>query len=306
MKFGKLGDIESVDFTLPEDAAGTAEALANSAASGDPPTFYLGGTGWGMKEWVGTIYPEKAKAAEFLHHYTRQFNTIELNTTHYRIPDLATIEKWKAEAPTDFRYCPKMPQTISHSNNLGISGGELPAFCASIEQLEEKLGCCFMQLPPYFGVDRLSVLERFIERFPAHIPLAIELRHESWFGGNPATEQLWQLMEARRVSTVLSDVAGRRDVLHMRLTTGTAMVRFVGNLLHQTDYERADAWLDRLEKWFAQGLQQVFFFAHQSDDALVPEMAQYILKRASQIPNVQTRGPKLIAEEPPKGQMSLF
>lgn len=306
MNFGKLSNIEAVDFSLPEDAASTALALAKNNSSGATPTFYIGCTGWGMKEWLGKVYPEKAKASEFLRHYTRQFNTIELNTTHYRIPDWATIQKWKTEAADDFRFCPKLPQTISHSNHLGISGGELPAFCESIQQLEEKLGCCFMQLPPYFGVDRLAVLERFLERFPSHIPLALELRHESWFGESSATAALFEQMEARNISTVITDVAGRRDVLHMRLTTKTAMVRFVGNNLHPTDYQRADAWVERLAQWFSQGLEEVYFFTHEPDNLLAPELAYYIFEQAKQISNVQTRGPKLAGNEPPQGQMSLF
>ncbi|NUO02892.1 MAG: DUF72 domain-containing protein [Saprospiraceae bacterium] len=306
MEFGKLQSIESVDFTLPADVAGTAKLLAQSPASGRPPAFFIGCTGWSMKEWVGKVYPEKAKASDFLRHYSRQFNTIELNTTHYRIPDWVTIQKWKNEAAGDFRFCPKLPQTISHSNNLGISGGELPAFCESIQQLEEKLGCCFMQLPPYFGVDRLPVIERFIERFPKHIPLALELRHESWFGESPAATALFALMEMHRISTVITDVAGRRDVLHMRLTNDTAMVRFVGNNLHPTDYLRVDAWVARIATWFEQGLQEVFFFTHEPDNLLAPELALYVFERARQIKGIETRGPKLMGKEPEGGQMRLF
>jgi len=306
MEFGKLPTIESVDFSLPADGAGTAQVLANSPASGGQPTFYIGCTGWGMKEWIGKVYPEKAKASDFLRHYSRQFNTIELNTTHYRIPDWVTIQKWKTEAADGFRFCPKLPQTISHSNTLGISGGELPAFCESIQQLEEKLGCCFMQLPPYFGVDRLPVIERFIERFPKHIPLALELRHESWFGESPASDALFSLMQEHRIAAVITDVAGRRDVLHMRLTTGTAMIRFVGNNLHPTDYQRVDAWVSRIGDWFEQGLQEVFFFTHEPDNLMAPELAFYVFEQASRIDGIQTRGPKLAGNEPEKGQMRLF
>ncbi len=306
MEFGKVNNIETVDFSLPGDAAGTKQALANSPASGVSPTFYIGCTGWSMKEWVGKVYPEKTKAGDFLRHYSRQFNTIELNTTHYRIPDWVTIQKWKAEVTDDFRFCPKLPQTISHSNNLGISGHELPAFCESIQQLDEKLGCCFMQLPPYFGVDRLPVIERFVERFPSHIPLALELRHESWFGDNPAAAPLFQLLEAHRMAAVITDVAGRRDVLHMRLCNGTAMIRFVGNRLHPSDFQRVDTWVARLATWFAQGLQEVYFFTHEPDNLMAPELARYVFEKASLIEGVRTRGPKLAGNEPPKGQMSLF
>ena len=90
-------------------------------------------------------------------------------------------EKWKNESTPDFRFCPKMPQVISHSSDLGANNDALDNFCKNILLLEEKLGCCFMQLPPYFGMDRLPVLEHFFRRFPKEIRLAVELRHESIF-----------------------------------------------------------------------------------------------------------------------------
>jgi len=77
MKFGKLPDITQVDFTLPPDPAGTTTILAKLPPS-KAPKLYVGCTGWGMKEWVGKVYPEKTKAKDYLTHYTKQFNTIEL------------------------------------------------------------------------------------------------------------------------------------------------------------------------------------------------------------------------------------
>ena len=144
--------------------------------------FYIGCTGWSMKEWVGKVYPTGTKAKGYLEHYSKQFNTIELNTTHYRTPDSKTIQKWKSESELQIlSFVPKILQAISHSRNLGAGTGQIINFVEAIQGLEEKLGCSFMQFPPYFGVDKLPVLESFVKQFPTHIPLALELRHESWF-----------------------------------------------------------------------------------------------------------------------------
>ena len=69
MKFGKLSDISTVDFQLPTDN-GDNERLLKKHPINDAPTLYVGCTGWGMKEWVGTVYPKGAKAKEFLSYYT--------------------------------------------------------------------------------------------------------------------------------------------------------------------------------------------------------------------------------------------
>lgn len=305
MKFGKLSDISHVDFQLPPDAAETATTLVKYKQENQPLDFYIGCTGWSMKEWVGSIYPKNAKAKDFLKYYTEQFNTIELNTTHYRIPTLATIQKWKDQSVADFKFCPKVPQTISHSKSLGIGTSALQQFCDAVANLEDKLGCCFIQLPPYFGVDRMPLLLNFIDQFPSEIPLAIEFRHESWFSQLHDFKNIMEHMEQKGVSSVISDVAGRRDVLHMHLTTSTAMIRFVGNGLHPTDFERVNTWIDRLQQWQQLGLTTVYFFTHEPDNIQAPELARFLFEKILPNNQIQTRGPKFLEADQGE-QMSLF
>lgn len=307
MKFGKLQNIDKVDFSLPPDPEENQAVLNRYDLKVGKLQFYMGCTGWSMKEWIGTVYPKNTKSKDFLRAYGRQFNSIELNTTHYRIPTEETILKWKAETPNDFKFCPKVPQTISHSRNLGIGSEQLLLFCEKIQELKENLGCCFMQLPPYFGFDKLALLENFLQNFPNHIPLAIELRHESWFNEMDHQSALFEVLEKYHVSPVITDVAGRRDVLHMRLTTPTAMVRFVGNGLHPTDYSRIDSWIDRIRKWQQEGLVSIYFFPHEPDNIQAPELAEYILKKLSKFNDIHVRGPKLEDPNNRAGQqMALF
>lgn len=303
MKFGKLADISPVDFSLPADARFNAQVYTNQVAP-QPVQFYIGCTGWSMKEWIGKVYPKGTKAKEYLHHYTRQFNTIEHNTTHYRIPDSDTICQWREEAPDDFRYCPKLPQRISHSRDLGMGSQELRLFWEMIGGLEDRLGCCFIQLPPHFGYHKLPLLREFLQMWPLSIPLAVEVRHESWFAEASHTQEWLQLLQEHQKTAVLTDVAGRRDVLHMGLSGLSTMIRFVGNGLHPSDYDRVDEWLERLKKWLDQGLKEVYFFPHEPDNILAPELANYLHSQVQLLPNVVTRGPKLI--EPNPEQLSLF
>ncbi len=306
MKFGKLQDISNVDFSIPPDHPHTSEVLKNLPKRSGKPQVFVGCTGWGMKEWVGNVYPIGTKSKDYLRHYVRQFNTIELNTTHYRIPNADTISKWETTAPNDFQYCPKIPQTISHSRDLGKSNDSLLRFCDAISGLEQNLGCSFLQVPPYFDYQRLPALEAFLERLPNHIPLAVEIRHESWFSTPNDLNIFSKLLQKYNVATVITDVAGRRDVFHQLLTSETAMVRFVGNGLHDTDFQRIDDWVARLSDWFDKGLHQVYFFTHQPDNLLAPEMADYFANAMHAAYDVDIRGPKLNTNENTGEQMSLF
>ena len=305
MKFGKISDIANVNFTLPKDDPKTTELFNRLPPNDELPRVYVGCTGWSMKEWIGRVYPNGTKANQFLSYYGKQFNTIELNTTHYRIPTLKTIATWRQSVPKDFKFCPKVPQSISHRSDLGMKGEGINQFLTSVYELNENLGCCFMQMPPYFDISRLPMLERFLSKWSKEIPLAIEVRHETWFNNNANFHQLFDLLEQHEISTVITDVAGRRDVLHQRLTTDTAMIRFVGNDLHKTDYQRIDEWVSRLKLWFENGLKTVYFFPHEPDNLLAPEMSAYLIDRLNESFESTVRGPKLIDNQQGK-QISLF
>lgn len=311
MKFGKLSSIDQVNFSLPPEPAANLRILQEHKipAESAEKHLFIGATGWGMKEWVGKIYPNGTKAKDYLSHYTRHFNTIELNSTHYGMPNDSTLEKWYEQSSADFKFCPKVLQRISHSRDLSPAGpvNAIRQFCHSIDLLKEKLGPCFIQLPPYFGRDRLPVLKAFLERWDTTAyPLSVEVRHESWFEQPEAILPLIHLLEERQVSTVITDVAGRRDVCHMQLTTDTAVIRFVGNGLVPSDYSRIDEWVNRLDDWFKNGLKNAYFFTHEPDNLLSPELADYLAKKIKAQTTILTRGPELITDSGEGQQMSLF
>jgi uncharacterized protein YecE (DUF72 family) len=304
MDFGKLPSIDKVDFTLPADHPETSLVLEQSVRLSATPQVYVGCPVWATREWVGKWYPSTAKEKDYLHHYARQFNTIELNTTHYRIPDLPTIERWYEAASPGFTFCPKWPQQISHDSILTHVESATKAFGEAILGLREKLGVSFLQLPPGFSPRQDTILEQFVTTLTPKVPLAIEFRHQDWFTNSPETQKVFAMLREQGVGTVISDVAGRRDVVHMRLTTSMAMIRFVGNGLHPTDYQRIDQWVTRLQQWFEQGLQTLYFFIHEPDpNTLSPELAVYLVRQLNEICGLQIKEPKPL---PQVVQGSLF
>jgi uncharacterized protein YecE (DUF72 family) len=306
MKFGKLQNIETVDFSLAADPKENASLLASFPKEEKPMAVYVGCTGWSMAEWVGRWYPKGTKTKDFLVEYAKQFNTIELNTTHYRIPDSKLVAKWCAQVPDDFRFCPKLPQTISHSKNLGLGGDQLPYLWEALDNFGDKLGCCFMQLPPYYGLDRLAQVAQFLSVWPKDFPLAVEFRHESWFSTEEGIVEWTDVLTRHDCTAVITDVAGRRDVLHQYLTNRKTMIRFVGNGLHPTDYERIHAWSRQLEAWQKLGLKTVYFFPHEPDNILAPELAHYLVQYLHETTSITTRGPVPIATGPQQGDQILL
>jgi len=296
MKFGKLADISNVDFNLPEDP-GSNTAIYDSLEGGEA-TVYVGCTGWGMKEWKGTYYPTKTKATDFLKEYGKQFNTIELNSTHYGTPKPSTLQKWFDETPDDFMFCPKIHKAISHRKTLGTDSDIIENTMNALSVFRHKLGPAFMQLPPYFGGDRMDTLEHFFEVFPPGFDLSIELRHESWFADQAILDDLQAMCVSYDKGLLITDVAGRRDVLHMRVCNDYLMVRFVGNAtedaLHPTDIERVDQWIEQIKIYADHGLTRIYFFPHEPDNILAPDLADYLCQRITEITTLETRGPSKI------------
>jgi len=303
MEFGKLPRVDGVDFRLPAEDARSRQVLSGRPAAS--PRVYVGPTGWTTKEWLGRVYPPQAAGAALLQHYGQAFTTVELNTTHYRVPDEATVARWREAVPEDFRFAPKFPQEVSHAPVLAEAVEAARLFCARMGGLGEKLGRSFLQLPPGFGPSQASQLAAFLDALPAGYPLAVELRHPGWFSRGWLVPSLFRLLADRGVVAVMTGVAGRRDVLHATLTAPAGMVRFVGNGLHPTDFTRLDAWVERLAGWLAAGVEEVFFFTHEPDNVLAPELSNALVERLNRTCGLSLRAWR--PWQPPGGtQLSLL
>jgi uncharacterized protein YecE (DUF72 family) len=282
MEFGKVPHIDNIDLSLPPDDPVTDRLWRELATVAKKPLrVHVGGTEWGRASWVGRVYPRGTKSTQFLSHYARQFRTVELNTLFYGLQSPAVIQRWASMAGEEFRFCPKFLETISHRQQLVNAAADTAAFIETVRQLGPKLGPSFLQLSEGFGPDRVAVLEQYVRGLPRDFRVGVELRHPAWFGpgASPALPALWDRFRELGVGTVITDVAGRRDVLHMRLTTPVAFIRFVSNGLHPADYRRADAWAERIAAWALKGLQEVYFFVHSPGEQTSPEMMAYVIGR---------------------------
>jgi len=300
MKFGKLESINEVDFSLPDDHP---SGLKLKQLAGAPnPKLYVGCTAWNIKEWKGQVYPGKAKPPQFLFYYGEQFNCIELNSFYYRIPDKETILTWCQSVPDDFRFCPKLPQTISHRESLGVESGQVDKCKEALKLFGHKIGTSFLQLPKSFENSQFDELKTFIETFGSEYRLCVEFRHESWFSDAEFFASVVEFLKSHETGLVITDVAGRRDVCHMAITNKFCHIRFVGNDLDGTDYHRIHLWLSRMIEWFNKGMEEIFFFIHEPDNTNAPVLCAYLIEQLSSQPEIQIRGPQLQINN----QMDIF
>ncbi len=290
MNFGRIKELDSINYTLPQNHIGNEKVLGNIKCI--KPKVYVGGVLWSDEAFVGTIYPNWAKAINYSKYYTRQFNTIELNSTHYRIPEIQKIQKWYEQSPPDFRFCPKIPQAISYSRNLSETIYYLNEFHNAIKAFQDKLGMCFLQLPPHFAPNRLNELLDFLDNSPIR-NLAIELRHPEWFTEKLALNVLSNYLYKNNMTLVLTDTPTRRDVLHMRLTNKTALIRFNANDKHESDYKRINEWIERLYTWMQLGLETIYFFIHTPNQINMPELVTYFIQQLKKECGITLTPPKI-------------
>jgi uncharacterized protein YecE (DUF72 family) len=270
---------------------------------------YVGGTEWGRTSWVGRAYPLGAKPKDFLGFYSRQFNTVELNTLFYGLQSPAVIQRWAAAVGEGFRFCPKFSETISHKLQLVNASKETQEFVDALSYFGSKLGPSFLLLSDRFGPDQAGALQHYVRQLPAGFRSCVELRGEEWFRSpfrdSAPVRDTWMQMMENGVGTVITDVAGRRDVLHMRLTSPVAFIRFVTNSLHPTDFLRADAWVERLADWASRGLREVYIFVHSPEELTSPEMMRYLVERFNARFGLTLHVPNLVNGGQP-GNLTLF
>ena len=274
MKFGKVEQPERIDFTLPEDHPETAAVLCNTNPD-RPLSVYVGCAKWNRQD-LKNFYPRGTK--EELPYYASQFNSIELNATFYRIFPTDQYRSWYTSVPGSFRFFPKVVQNVSHLRRLNdMAYPALENYLTDTAGFQDKLGTIFLQMHPNFGPKNWDRVVRLVAYWPPEFPFALEFRHTDWFNDPVVSGELFHLLEEHKVANIITDTAGRRDVLHMRLTNNEAFIRFVG-ANHRSDYDRLEDWVIRLQEWHRQGLRKVHFFVHQNMEKESPLLAAHLIK----------------------------
>ena len=182
--------------------------------------LHVGCSGWNYADWRGRVYPPGCPPARWLAHYATLFDTVEVNSTFYRLARPDAVARWVAATPPDFVFAVKASRYLTHMKRLTDLGRGVERLYAGIAPLVDsgKLGPVLWQLPERFHRDDDRLLAA-LERLPPGRH-AFEFRHPSWF-----TSEVYGLLHTFGAALVIGDDP-RRPFQTFELTADWTFVRF--------------------------------------------------------------------------------
>jgi len=229
--------------------------------------LFVGTSGYSYKEWKGNFYPEKLPDREMLPFYAKQFSTVEINHSFYRMPTEKALLSWANAVPEQFRFALKANQKITHIQRLRGCESTLKRFLevASVLNDGDHLGPILVQLPPNFKFDR-PLLEDFLALRPPAFMFAFEVRHPSWY-----TDETYGVLRQYRTALCLSETEKQipPDVL-------TADFTYLRLRLENYTAEQLGAWKTRIHSWLVQGIDAYVYCKHE-DAGKGPAYARQLL-----------------------------
>jgi uncharacterized protein YecE (DUF72 family) len=221
----------------------------------------IGCSGWNYASWREEFYGG-IPARLWLEHYAKHFDTVEVNTTFYRLPTREAVANWERTAPDGFLFAIKASRYLTHIKRLSDLDSGLDRFYERIEPLlrSPKMGPILWQLPPTFkrDDDRLArALERLGRTGERH---CFEFRHPSWFA-----DEVYALLRAHGVALVIGDRPEVHGFQTHELTADWTFVRFhYGSRGRRGNYSEAELreWAARIRAWS----DEVEVFAYFNND----------------------------------------
>jgi uncharacterized protein YecE (DUF72 family) len=217
----------------------------------------VGCSGWNYTHWRERVYPKGLPPKRWLEHYATLFDTVEVNSTFYRLPRVTAVCGWVEQTPSDFLFAVKMSRYLTHIRRLGGLETGIPLFYERIEPLvrSPKLGPVLWQLPPTFKRDD--------ERLAAALATlpegrhAFEFRHPTWY-----VNEVYEPLRSHGVALVIPD-SPKYPFRELELTADWTFVRFHhgtrGRGGNYSDREIAE-WAERIDGWRTDGLDVYAYY----------------------------------------------
>ena len=275
---------------------------------------------WSFPGWAGEVYPPKTPAKDFLRVYSHHFPAVEGNTTFYAIPDKKTIDRWIAQTPPGFKFYLKFPRAITHNGLLEPYILPAQVFVTQMQELGDKLGVIFIQLPPNYAPEKLSDLAIFLTALSQqNVSLALEVRHLDWFK-LPHQERLNQLLTKLGIGRVILDsrpiyeadqsgeviiVCKKPQVpIDLTLTAPFTLIRYVSHPVRSANQIWLEGWAQQIQTWLQDDVQISMFF-HCPIEIKSPINARYLHEMlVARSISINPLPPRFIDESPV--QLNLF
>jgi uncharacterized protein YecE (DUF72 family) len=242
----------------------------------------IGCSGWNYADWRGTFYPQGEPQGRWLELYAQRFDTVEVNTTFYRLPRRDAVAGWVRQTPDGFTFAVKASRYLTHIKRLTELGQGVVRFYERIEPLIEagRLGPVLWQLPGNFQRDDQR-LHDWLEALPDGLH-TIEFRHESWFA-----PPVMRALREHGVALTIGDHPQRPFQTHV----ATAPWRFVrfhyGMRGRGGNYSQAELeqWARRIAQWRRR--QAVWAYFNNDWRALAPANAAFLARRLGAGPSAR-------------------
>lgn len=237
----------------------------------------FGCSGWDYQEWIGPFYRNATESK--LRAYARVFDTVEINSTFYRVPSPGMVQGWTRFTPEDFVFAAKVPQTVTHDRLLDVARGadkDLHAYAELMRPLLEagKLGPLLLQLPPRLRFEETTI-HRFLDTLPRAFTFALEPRNKSWM-----TMEAFDLLRSTGVAYTIVDEPLLPPDLHV--TSSLAYVRWHGHgsdpwYNYRYSEDELTSWVPRVQQVAGQA-ETVFGFFNNHFHGYAPENCLQILR----------------------------
>lgn len=215
----------------------------------------IGTSGYHYKHWRGPFYPAEISPNEMLEFYSRQFDTVELNNSFYRLPTEVAFDNWRQSTPADFVFAVKASRFLTHQKKLKDPANALENLLPRASRLSTKLGPILFQLPPRWRVNP-GRLEGLLEALPRDLRCAFEFRDLSWI-----RPDIDKLLARYGAAFCIYELAGYHSPL--TVTAEFTYVRLHGPGLgkYQEAYssDRLRRWSRQVEEW-AKELASIYIY----------------------------------------------
>jgi uncharacterized protein YecE (DUF72 family) len=217
----------------------------------------IGCSGWSYRDWRGVVYPRALPQRDWFAYYATMFDTVELNSTFYRLPSVATVDTWARAAPPGFLYAVKLGAFGSHRMKLGDAASWLSNHLDRARRLGHALGPTLVQLPPRWKRN-VARLDEFLNAAPTTMRWAVELREPSWLD-----DEVFAVLARHGAALCVHDLLVDHPWL---TTTNWTYVRFHGPNASERPYrgsydgQHLQTWAARLAALLSTGADGYVYF----------------------------------------------
>lgn len=215
------------------------------------------------------LYPSPFENASRLTYYSSFFNSIEINSSFYKVPQAVTVAKWAASVPQNFKFTFKLWKEITHRKGLDFNTENVNTFFKSINSVKEKKGCLLIQFPP--GLDKVNIMQ--LDKLLRCIKdidntndwkLAVEFRNNSWYN-----TPVYDLLNFYKTAIVIHDIPKSATPL-INHHTDFIYIRFhgpTGNYRDSYSVDFLNEYATYITEWIEEGKTVYVYFNNTMGDA---------------------------------------